>query len=151
MGVRRSVDGNLLVFLILLSPMAVLPLAQVIGPSTTSTEVKSFDNTLTYTSSNVQTQYGTTQAMISAETAFSFQPEVIGVMAPQGKCAVFSLPVTVKSGTSLNIEMTSNQPANFYLFPSYPSAGWPSQCAAQRQRHPNRKKLHRLHTKLDVS
>jgi len=39
-------------------------------------------------------------------------------MAPKGKCSQFKMPLPVKSGTNLNLQLTSTNPANLYLLPT---------------------------------
>jgi hypothetical protein len=55
-------------------------------------------------------------------------PKGIGFMAPKGKCSQDTLPVPVTSGTILNLEVTSTNPANLYLLPTYVFQTSPNGC-----------------------
>ena len=121
MVVRRT--GIIIAVLILLSPVTALPVAQVIGLRNVSTQVTADESTLAYTNTLLHTYYGASNGTTVAETAVSFPERVIGFMAPRGLCGFFSLPVSVKSGMLLNVEMTANNPVNFYLLSDYPSVG----------------------------
>src|SRR5208283_3105796 len=121
MVVRRTV--MIIAFLILLSPVTVVPVAQVIGLKNVSTQVTADESTLAYTNTLLFTYYGASNGTTVAQTAASFPERVIGFMAPKGLCGLFSLPVSVKSGTLLSVEMTANNPVNFYLFSGYPTIG----------------------------
>jgi hypothetical protein len=48
----------------------------------------------------------------------SIPSQGVGFMAPKGKCSQFTMPLNVKSGTSVNLELTSTNPANLYLLPT---------------------------------
>ena len=50
-------------------------------------------------------------------------------MAPKGKCSQYTLPVTVTSGSILNLKMTSTNPANLYLLPTYTFQTSPNGCS----------------------
>jgi hypothetical protein len=121
MVVRRT--GIIIAFLILLSPVTALPVAQVIGLKNVSTRITADESTLAYTNTLLHTYYGASNGTTVAQTAVSFPARVIGFMAPRGVCGLFSLPVPVKSGTLLTVEMTANNPVNFYLLSDYPSSG----------------------------
>jgi hypothetical protein len=88
-----------------------------------STQVTTDESTLAYTNTLLHTYYGASNGTTVAETAVRFPERVIGFMAPRGLCGFFSLPVSVKSGMLFNVEMTANNPVNFYLFSDYPSVG----------------------------
>lgn len=113
----------MIAFLILLSPVTAVPVAQVIGLKNVSTQVTTDESTLAYTNTLMHTYYGASNGTTVAQTAVSFPARVIGFMAPRGLCGFFSLPVPVKSGTLLTVEMTANNPVNFYLLSDYPSSG----------------------------
>ena len=113
----------MIAFLILLSPVTAIPVAQVIGLKNVSTQVTTDESTLAYTNTLLHTYYGASNGTTVAQTAVSFPARVIGFMAPRGLCGFFSLPVPVKSGTLLTVEMTANNPVNFYLLSDYPSNG----------------------------
>ncbi|MGA3407143.1 MAG: hypothetical protein ABSD49_15550 [Candidatus Bathyarchaeia archaeon] len=121
MVVRRT--GMIIAFLILLSPVTAIPVVQVIGLKNVSTQVTTDESTLAYTNTLMHTYYGASNGTTVAQTAVSFPARVIGFMAPRGLCGFFSLPVPVKSGTLLTVEMTANNPVNFYLLSDYPSSG----------------------------
>jgi hypothetical protein len=52
------------------------------------------------------------------QTPVSIAPQGIGFMAPKGKCSQVTMPLAVNSGTNLNLELTSTNPANLYLLPT---------------------------------
>ena len=119
MVVHRT--GIIVAFLILLSPVTAVPVAHVIGLRSSSTQVITGESTLAYTNTLMQTYYGLSNGTTQAQEAVSFTERVIGFMAPKGLCGLFSLPVSVKTGSLLNVEMTANNPVNFFLLPDYPS------------------------------
>jgi len=121
MVVRRT--EMIIAFLILLSPVTALPVAQVIGLKNVSARVIASESTLAYTNTLMHTYYGASNGTTLAQTAVSFPERVIGFMAPKGLCGFFSLPVPVKSGTLLTVEMTANNPVNFYLLSDYLANG----------------------------
>jgi hypothetical protein len=123
---RRT--STIFVFLILLSPVTAVQVSRVLGVSSVSTQVTANETTLTYTSANVRTYFGSSVGTTLAGEPLSIPQRVVGFMAPQGRCSVFSLPVTIATGTLLNMKFTANNPVNFYLFSVVPSAGWPSSC-----------------------
>ena len=109
----------MLLAFILVSPLtALLPFTGFTSPANSSAPVTS-EATVTYTSTSMSTHFGSTTGPTVVQEPVNFSSRVIGFIAPKGKCAEFSLPVTVTSNTTLNVKMTSNNPANFYLLPSY--------------------------------
>lgn len=108
----------LVLVLILVSPFAALtPLTSPSWPG--SSNVTSAATTVSYTSTTMTTDFASSNGSVLVQQAVAFPPRVIGFIAPKGKCAQFSLPVTVTSNTTLNVQMSSNNPANFYLLPNY--------------------------------
>jgi len=118
-----SRTGMIIAFLILLSPLTASPVAQVIGLTSKSTQVTTDASTQAYTGTLVHTYFGSTTGMTVAQTAVSFPERIVGFVAPKGKCALYSLPVMVSSGTLLNVEMTANYPVNFFILSEFPSGG----------------------------
>lgn len=45
-------------------------------------------------------------------------PEGVGFITAKGKCGQDTIPLTVKSGAKLSLQLTSGNPANLYLLPS---------------------------------
>ena len=108
-----------LVALVLLIPLTVaLPLT-TLASSHPTTYTTSAETTLTTTSVALRTYFGSTQGTELVPTPMNLPPRAIGFMAPEGKCSYYTLPVTVTSGTVLNLKMTSTNPANLYLLPTY--------------------------------
>jgi hypothetical protein len=103
----------------MLSPITILTSSLNPGNTANSTFVTSNETTLTYTSTNTTIYYGSTTGTTTVQVAAHIPPKGIGFMAVKGECADYSLPMTVTSGTTLNILMTSNSPVSFYLFPTY--------------------------------
>jgi len=106
----------LLVALILLSPLTItLPLtSRTLTAYTTSTET-----TMTASSVVLRTYFGSTEGIALVQVPMALPPRVIGFVAAKGKCSQFTMPVTVTSGSILNLNMTSNNPVNLYLLPTY--------------------------------
>jgi len=108
-----------LVALVLLIPITVaLPLT-TLASSRPTAYTTSAETTLTTTSIALQTYFGSTQGTELVPTPMNLPPRAIGFMAPEGKCSYYTLPVTVTSGTVLDLRMTSTNPANLYLLPTY--------------------------------
>jgi hypothetical protein len=74
--------------------------------------------TATYTSTALDTSVVSTTGNMVVQIPLSIPPKGVGFMAPNGKCSQFIMSVTVKSGTNLNLEFTSANPANLYLLPT---------------------------------
>ncbi|MFI5449917.1 MAG: hypothetical protein ACHQ03_09185 [Candidatus Bathyarchaeia archaeon] len=109
----------LFVALILLSPLTItLPLTSLTSSHSTS-YTGSEETTLTATSVVLRTYFGSTKGTTLVQTPMDLPPRVIGFVAPKGKCSQYTLPVTVTSGSILNLKMTSSNPANLYLLPTY--------------------------------
>ena len=108
-------------FLILLSPLTAVPVAQVIGLGSVTTLATTNASTLAYTNTVMHTYFGSGNGTTVAQLPVSFPERVIGFMAPKGKCSIYSLPVTVELGTTLSVRMTANKPVNFFILPEYPS------------------------------
>lgn len=117
------------VAIILLSPLtAVLPNITNVGSATSSTSVVSNETTLTFTTTSMKTYFKSTSGTTTAQLPAAFPSRGIGFVAPKGRCAQFSLPVSAMSGTTLNVQMTSNLPTNFYLLPAYVFQVSPNGC-----------------------
>ena len=117
------------VAIILLSPItAVLPNITNLGSAMSSASVVSNENTLTYTTTSMKTYFTSTSGTTTAQLPAAFPPRGIGFVAPKGRCAEFSLPVSVTLGTTLNVQMTSNLPTNLYLLPTYVFQVSPNGC-----------------------
>jgi hypothetical protein len=74
--------------------------------------------TATYTSTVLDTTLVSTTAYTVVQRPLNISPQGVGFMAPKGKCGQDTIPLTVKSGTTLNLELTSTNPANLYIIPS---------------------------------
>lgn len=106
--------------LLILAPFAgLLPFSALLS-SSTQTLVTTIDTkTLNYNVVSTETYFGSTSGFTTIQSPLVLAPRGIGFIAPKGKCAQFSLPVSVISGTTLNVAMTSSKPANLYLLPTY--------------------------------
>lgn len=119
----------LLVVVILASPLtAFVPFANSLSSPNSTTFITSSETAQTYTSASMQTYFGSTSGITTTEAPMNFPMKGIGFAAPKGKCAEYSLPVTVTSGTRLNIRMTATQPVNFYLLTTYAFPTSPNGC-----------------------
>jgi len=108
------------VALLLLSPLTlVLPLMPILNPAATTTYTSSLEQTVSYASVVTQTYYGSTTGTALVQAPLYLPPKIVGFMAPKGKCSQYIYPVTVTTGSVLNLEMTSTYPANAYLLPTY--------------------------------
>lgn len=117
------------VAIILLSPItAMLPNMTNLGSATSSTSAVSNETTLTYTTTSMKTYFKSTSGTTTVQLPAVFPPRGIGFVAPKGRCAEFSLPVSVTLGTTLNVQMTSNLPTNLYLLPTYVFQVSPNGC-----------------------
>jgi len=125
MALQRSV---VLSVLLLALPLAsILPFSGLI-PLGTHSILTTDQKTITYSQSSEETYFASTSGFITGQSPLNLAPRGIGFMAPPGKCAHFSIPVTVTSGTTLNLAMTSTNPANFYLLPGYTLQASPDAC-----------------------
>ncbi|MGP8069493.1 MAG: hypothetical protein ACLP5V_06350 [Candidatus Bathyarchaeia archaeon] len=119
----------LFVALILLTPLTLtLPLT-ALTPNQSTSYTTSQRTTLTATSIVLRTYFGSTQGIALVQAPMNLPPRVIGFMAPKSKCSQFTLPVTVTSGSILNLKMTSSNPANLYLLPTYAYQTSPNGCS----------------------
>lgn len=110
---------NIFVALLLLSPVTLaLPLMTTMNSAVTTTYTSSQEQTVTYTSAGIQTYYGSTTGTALIQAPIDLSPIVVGFLAPEGKCSQYTYPLTVISGSVLNVEMTSTNPANMYLLPT---------------------------------
>jgi hypothetical protein len=118
----------LFVALILLTPLTItLPLT-TLASSHSTTYTTSAATTITTTSIVLQTYFGSTNGTELIQVPMNLPPKGIGFMAPKGKCSQDTLPVPVTSGTILNLEVTSTNPANLYLLPTYVFQTSPNGC-----------------------
>jgi hypothetical protein len=125
MANRRTV---LLVALILLTPLTItLPLTSL-ASNALSTYTTSAETTITTTSIALQTYFGSTKGTELVQVPMNLPPKGIGFMAPKGRCSEDTLPVPVTTGTILNLEFTSTNPANLYLLPTYVFQTSPDGC-----------------------
>ena len=118
-----------LVALMLLTPLTItLPITSL-SSATSTTYTTSAETTLTTASAVLRTYFGSTEAVELVQVPVDLPPRVIGFVAAKGKCSQFTLPVTVTSGSILNLKMTSNNPANLYLLPTYVFQTSPNGCS----------------------
>jgi len=111
---------NMFVALLLLSPLTLaLPMVTTLSSAATTTYTSSAVQTLTYTSAVAQTFYGSTIGNALVQVPIDLTPKIIGFMAPAGKCSQYTYPVSVAAGSILNVGLTSTNPANVYLLPTY--------------------------------
>jgi len=107
------------VLLILLSPLAFLiPFSNSSRSTSMTYTVAERTTVATYTSTDLATSVVSTTGNMVVQIPVSIPPKGVGFMAPKGKCSQFIMSVTVKSGTTLNLELTSANPANLYLLPT---------------------------------
>lgn len=109
----------LFVALILLSPLTMTLPFTTLTSNHSSSYTTSEETTLTATSVVLRTYFGSTKGTTIVQAPMDLAPKVIGFVAPKGKCSEYTLPVTVTSGSILNLKMTSTNPANLYLLPTY--------------------------------
>jgi len=116
--------------LILLSPLAFLMPVSDSGPATSTTyAVTNRTATATYTSTAFDTTVVSTTGTMMVQTPVSIPSQGVGFMAPIGRCSQFTMPVTVRSGTTLNLEVTSTNPVNLYLLPNETYQTSPNGCS----------------------
>jgi hypothetical protein len=119
---------NLFVALLLISPLT-LALPLISQTTATTTYTTSQETTLTYTSAaTTQIYYASTQRSTLVQTPIDLPPKVVGFIAPKGRCSQYTYPVTVLSGTILDIKVTAAQPINVYLLPTYQFLTSPNGC-----------------------
>ena len=117
------------VALILLSPItAILPTIKSAATPASGTSVVSNETTLTYATTSMKTYFTSTSGTTTAQVPSAFPARGIGFIAPKGRCAQFSLPVSITAGATLNVQMTSNLPTNLYLLPTYVFQVSPNGC-----------------------
>ena len=115
--------------LLLLAPFAgLLPFSGLLA-STPRTIATTEAITATFNDVSLQTYFGSTIGTTTAGSPLNIPPRGIGLIAPKGKCAEFSLPVSVTSGSTLSVAMTSSEPANLYLLPTYTFQASPNGCS----------------------
>jgi hypothetical protein len=108
------------VALLLFSPLTVaLPIMTTLNPSVTTTYTTSEEITTTYTSYSAQTFFASTKELTLVQVPIHIPPKIVGFIAPKGRCSQYIYPLTVNAGTILNLVLTSTQPANIYLMPTY--------------------------------
>jgi len=104
--------------LILLTSLTILlPFSNSMPIATTTYVTSEGTTTATYTSTAFDTSFVSTTGTMAVQAPMSIPSQGVGFMAPKGKCSQFTMPLTVKSGTNLNLELTSTNPANLYLIP----------------------------------
>lgn len=105
--------------LILLSPLTMLlPFSNPLPVTTTTFVTSERTATATYTSTVFDTSFASSAGTMPVQIPVSIPPQIVGFMAPKGKCSQFTMSLTVKSGTNLNLEIISKNPANLYLLPT---------------------------------
>jgi len=120
---------NLFVALLLLSPLTIaLPLIPNLSPAATTAYTALNDTVLTYTSAATQTYYRSTMGTALIQAPIDLPPKVVGFIAPKGRCSQYTYPLTVTSGSVLNLQLTSTNPANMYLLPTYAYETSPDGC-----------------------
>jgi len=113
---------------LLLIPLTIsIPLTAL--TSDTSTAYTTSIQTTVTTTAVLQTYFGSTEGIALVQVPIEVPPRVIGFVAPKGKCSQFTLPLTVTSGSILNLKITSNNPANLYLLPTYTYQTSPNGCS----------------------
>jgi hypothetical protein len=120
--------GTLVALLMLLSPVTAVQLAKLVASNKEVTQATTIEMTLTYGSANMRTYFESSIGTTLAGQPLNLPTRVIGFMTPAGKCSVYSLPVTVTSGTILSMKITANNHVNLYLFSDFPPGGWPTVC-----------------------
>jgi hypothetical protein len=117
--VGPSMRTVMFVALILLTSLIILlPFSNSMAVTTTTYVASERTTTATYTSTAFDTSFVSTTGTMALQTPMSIPSQGVGFMAPKGKCSQFAMPLTVKSGTNLNLELTSTNPANLYLIPT---------------------------------
>jgi len=105
--------------LILLSPLTILlPFSNSMPVTTTTYVTTEQTTTAIYTSTAFDTSFVSTTGTMPVQSPVSIPSQGVGFIAPNGKCSQFTMPLTVNSGTTLNLELTSTNPANLYLLPT---------------------------------
>jgi len=115
--VEDSLRTALFVTLILLSVLTVL-FPSTTAATTTAAATAERTTTATYTSTALETSLFSTSRNMIVQTPLNISSQGVGFMAPIGKCSQFTMPLAVKSGTTLNLELTSSNPANLYVLPN---------------------------------
>jgi hypothetical protein len=114
-----SMGTAMFVALILLSPLTILlPLTNPAPVATTAFMTSERTTTATYTSTAFDTSFVSTTGNMAVQVPVSIPSQIVGFMAPKGKCSEFTMPLAVNSGTNLNLQLTSTNPANLYLLPT---------------------------------
>ena len=112
----------------------LLPLSILVASSTpvpvTRTGIVTYQRTMTatYTSTVLDTTVASTSGYGTVQQPVNISPLGVGFMAPEGKCSQETIPLTVKAGTTLSLELTSANPANLYLLPTYTYQTTPNGC-----------------------
>jgi len=118
---------SVFVALLLLSPLTLLAL--VAHPVVITTYTTYQETTVTYTSAaSTRTYYASTKANTLVQTPINLPPKVVGFVAHNGKCGQYTYPLTVISGTILNLKMTATEPINVYLLSTYQFQTSPDGC-----------------------
>jgi len=112
----------------------LLPLSILVASSTpvpvTKTSPLTYQRTMTttYTSTVFDTTVVSTSGYEMVQKPVNISPQGVGFMAPEGKCSQDTIPLTIKAGTTLSLELTSTNPANLYLLPTYTYQTSPNGC-----------------------
>jgi len=118
------------VAVILLTPLTILlPFSNFVPVTTTTYVTSERTTTAIYTSTAFDTSFVSTTGTMMVQTPMSISPQAVGFMAPKGKCSQFTMPLTMKPGTTLSLELTSENPANLYLLPTNTFQTSPDGCA----------------------
>jgi len=116
--------------LILLSPLTItLPLLTSVSSHSSTTYSIYRETTMTYTVAVMRTYFGSTKATALVQVPMDLPPKGIGFLAAKGKCGQYVLPFTVTNGTALILKITSTNPANLYLLPTYTFQTSPNGCS----------------------
>jgi len=111
---------TLFMVLLLVAPITVaLPFMPNLSSASTTIYTSSEQQILTYSSATTHTYYGSKTGTALVQAPLDLSPKVVGFMAPKGKCSQYTYPVTLSSGATLNMAITSTHAANVYLLPTY--------------------------------
>ena len=114
---------------LLLTPLTITIPLTALTSRTSTAYTTSAQTTITTNSAVLQTYFGSTEGIALVQVPMDIPPRVIGFVAPKGKCSQFTLPLTVTPGSILNLKMTSKNPANLYLLPTYTFQTSPNGCS----------------------
>jgi len=124
-----SLRAVLFVIIILFSPIAILMPFWNSAPAASTTYVVVQRTAIaTYTSTAFDTSMVSTVTTATSHTPVSIPSQGLGFIASKGKCSQFMMPITVKSGITLSLDVSSTNPANLYLLPSETYLASPNGC-----------------------